>query len=154
MFFCCLSYGEAGLLSVSLFPVVWNSVPIQRKVLAMRKASLVLLLTAFVTATAAQIGQPDSDKAHPTRVMCDAAALKLEESGTTKIVLMMTLDRSGRVESFKTESPKGLRLEKMKEAAAAIKTIKFGPAAKDGAPVAVQVRIEFDCASKKAPKTQ
>jgi hypothetical protein len=79
--------------------------------------------------------------------MCDAAAAKLRDAGTSKIVLMMTVDRKGQVESFRTESPKGLRLEKMKEASRAIKGIRFTPASKDGSPVAVLVSVEYDCAS-------
>jgi hypothetical protein len=34
----------------------------------------------------------------------------------------------------------------MKEVATKIKAIPFAPAKKDGSPVAVQVRIAFDCA--------
>ena len=80
--------------------------------------------------------------------MCDAAAPKLRESGTTKIALIMTIDDKGQVESFKTESPRGLRLEKVKEAASAIKAMHFKPATKAGSPVAVQIRAEFDCADR------
>jgi hypothetical protein len=77
--------------------------------------------------------------------MCDAAAPKLRESGTNKVVLIMTVGTGGRVQSFTTESPKGLRLEKMKDPAAAIKALQFEPAKKDGRPVAVMIRVEFDC---------
>jgi TonB family protein len=77
--------------------------------------------------------------------MCDAAAPKLQESGTTEVVLTMTLDTRGKVESFKTESPKGLRLENMNEAFAAIKAIQFEPAKKNGQPVRYMVRVKFDC---------
>ena len=65
----------------------------------------------------------------------------------------MRLDDSGRVQSFKTESPKGLRLEKIKEAASAIKSLQFKPAIKDGSPVAVQIGVEFDCADSPAYRT-
>jgi TonB family protein len=111
----------------------------------MKKVTLWLVLTACVAVTAAQTGQQDSDKEKATRQMCEAAAPKLRESGTNKVVLMMTVDSKGRVESFKTESPKGLRLEKIKEASTAIKAMQFHPAEKDGSPVAVQARITFDC---------
>ncbi len=114
------------------------------------KRAILLLLIFFATAAAAQSKQGDSQNVQPTRAMCDAAASKLMEAGTTKIVLMMTVDGRGRVESFKTEYPRGLRLEKMKDAAAAIKKLQFGPATKDGSPVAVQIRIEFDCATQPA----
>jgi hypothetical protein len=57
----------------------------------------------------------------------------------------MVVDTRGRVESFKTESPKGLRLEKMNEAAAAINALQFEPAKKDGRPVKVTVSVKFDC---------
>jgi hypothetical protein len=67
---------------------------------------------------------------------------------------MMTLDKRGRVESFKTESPKGLRLEKAKDVTVAIREIQFKPAEKDGTAVAVQIKIAFDCADEltDAPK--
>ena len=81
--------------------------------------------------------------------MCDAAASKLRETGTDRVVLTMTLDQKGHVESFKTESPRGLRLEKMKEAANAIKSLEFRPGTNDGSPVAVQIRAEFHCALPK-----
>jgi TonB family protein len=114
----------------------------------MKKVILWLLLTSVVAVTAAQTGQQGSEAEKATREMCDAAAPKLRESGTNKVVLMMTIDNRGRVESFKTESPKGLRLEKMKEASTAIKAMQFHPAEKDGSPVAVQARITFDCPSQ------
>jgi len=110
----------------------------------MKKVILWLLLTACVAVTA-QTGQQDPAAEKATREMCDAAAPKLRESGTNKVVLIMTVDSKGRVESFKTESPKGLRLEKMKEVATAIKAVPFHPAEKDGSPVAVQARMIFDC---------
>jgi TonB family protein len=81
------------------------------------------------------------------KAMCDAAVAKLRDSGTSNVVLIMTLDTRGRVESFRTESPKDLRLEKMKEATAAIKAMQFDPAKKDGRPVQVQIRVEFDCSA-------
>ncbi len=86
--------------------------------------------------------------------MCDAAAPKLHESGTTEVVLIMTLDTQGKVESFSTDSPKGLRLEEMKEASAAIKAIQFEPARKDDRPVRSMVRVKFDCSvpTTDAPK--
>ncbi len=59
---------------------------------------------------------------------------------------MMTIDETGRVVSFITASPKGLRLEKVKDAADAIRKMKFKPAEKSGTPVAVQIRMAFDCA--------
>ena len=45
--------------------------------------------------------------ARPPQAVCDAATLRLRESGTSKIVLVMTIDGKGRVESFKTDSPEG-----------------------------------------------
>lgn len=77
--------------------------------------------------------------------MCDAAAPKLHESGTTVVDLSMTLDTQGKVESFTTDTPKGLRLEKVKEASAAIKAIRFEPARKDGRPVRVVIKVKLDC---------
>jgi hypothetical protein len=40
----------------------------------------------------------------------------------------------------------------MKDVTAEIKKVRFQPAKKDGSPVAVKVRMEFDC-SIKAPGT-
>jgi hypothetical protein len=111
----------------------------------MKKITLELFVATCVIVTAAQTGRPESEADKATRAMCDAAIPKLRETGATKVVLMVTVDERGRVESFKTESPKGLRLEKMKDVAAAIKAIPFRPATKDGSPVAVEVRIGFDC---------
>lgn len=114
---------------------------------------LVLMVCAIAT-MAQQSGQPDSKKETPPRGMCDAAASQLRNSGTNEVVLMMTVDTRGRVQSFKTESPKGLRLEKMKETATAIKAMQFDPAKKDGHPVTVMISIRFDCSqpATDAPK--
>ena len=111
----------------------------------MKRITLWLLLAACANVSGAQTGKQESEADKATRAMCDAAAPKLRESGTNKVVLTMMLDDTGRVESFKTESPKGLRLEKMKDVAAAIKAMPFRPATKAGSPVAVQARIAFDC---------
>jgi hypothetical protein len=89
-----------------------------------------LLLMAMALVSVAQNGQHDSQKDQTKQLMCDAAAKQLRESATNNVVLRMTVDGRGRVESFTTESPKGLRLEKMKEVAAAIKAIRFEPAKK------------------------
>ena len=98
----------------------------------------------------AQNEQQASDTKMAVQAMCDAAAPKLRQSGTNEVVLMMTVDDKGRVRSFKTESPKGVQLEKMKDTAAAIKKIMFGPARKDGSPVPAQIRIAFKCAAPQA----
>ncbi len=60
---------------------------------------------------------------------------------------MLTLDAKGRVESFKTESPKGLRLEKVNEAAAEIKKLRFSPAKRYGSPYVAKARVEYDCST-------
>ena len=93
--------------------------------------------------TAQEDGRAASRKA--PQAMCDAAAPKLHESGTAEVVLTMIVDARGKVESFNTDSPKGLRLEAMKEASAAVKAIQFEPAKKDGQPVRVMIRVKFDC---------
>src|ERR1700688_4969770 len=104
------------------------------------------LVVMVCTAVGLSTPQPDSPKEHPPKAVCDAAIPKLRASRTSKIALIMSIDANGRVESFNTESPKGLRLEKMREAATAIKAMRFQPATKDGSPVRVQIRTEFDCA--------
>src|SRR5271169_4987454 len=116
----------------------------------MKRVAVCFLLTACVALATAQAVQRDSTAEKPTGAMCDAAAPKLHEAGTNKIVLMMTVDAKGRVKSFKTESPKGLRLEKMKEAAASVRKIQFAPAKKGGSPFPVEVLIEFDCGGRAA----
>jgi hypothetical protein len=80
------------------------------------------------------------------KIMCDAAQSRLREAGTNQVVLIAVADSGGSVESFKTESPNGFKLEKMKEAADAIKQMRFQPAKKDGHPVWVIIRLSFDCA--------
>lgn len=93
---------------------------------------------------------PDSDHPKAGRAMCEAAAPQLHDSGTTKIVLFMELDQAGHLVHFRTESPKGLHLEKVKDAAADVKAMHFEPARKNGLPVAVQIRVTFDCAPQSA----
>jgi TonB family protein len=117
----------------------------RRRLLSMKAGILSLLLLVYSMASnAQQSGQPNSKKVTP-QAMCDAAAPKLRESGTNTVVLTLTVDAGGRVRSFTTESPSGLSLEKTKEAAAAIKAMQFKPATKGGRPVAVMVRVKFDC---------
>ena len=77
--------------------------------------------------------------------MCEAAAQALRGSGTNKVVLTITVDTQGKVQSFRTDAPGGLQLEKMKKAAAEIKAMRFEPAKKDGRPVMVMIRVTFEC---------
>jgi TonB family protein len=114
----------------------------------MKNVSLALLLMGVAFVSAAQDGQHISEKDQAKQLICDAAAKQLPESAAQGVALRMTVDDRGRVETFTTESPKGLRLEKMKEVAAAVKAMHFKPATKDGSPVRVQIRIEFDCTSE------
>src|ERR1022692_1859855 len=120
----------------------------------MNKVPASLLAVLATTSISAQSGPPDFDAKHPPESICRAAARNLQEAGTSKLLLRMTLDSTGRVQSFKTESPKGLRLEKAKEAATAIKALQFKPAnKKDGSPVATQIEAEFDCVDSPAYRT-
>lgn len=57
----------------------------------------------------------------------------------------MTIDTQGKVLTFRTEAPKGLKLEKMKNAAAEIKAMRFNPTKKDGRPVMVMITATFQC---------
>jgi len=116
----------------------------------MNTVSLTLVLIIMALVSAAQNGQPDSENNQVKQLVCDAVAKQLRESTTNGVALRMTIDDRGRVESFTTESPKGLRLEKVKEVAAAIKGMQFKPAIKEGSPVRVQIRTEFDCTSQRA----
>ena len=100
--------------------------------------------------------QPSSHRGTPPQGVCEAASSKLHEARTDKVALTMVVDASGKVQSFTTNSPKGLRLEKMKEPAAAIKGMHFDPAKKDGRPTMVAIRIEFDCSgslTQNAPRS-
>jgi hypothetical protein len=114
--------------------------------LSMKKTALSLFLLVCCAGAFCKQGQnPDSKKTRPPQGMCEAASAKLREAGTDKVVLTMVVDRSGKVQSFTTDSPKGLRLEKMKEPATAINAMHFEPAKKDGRSVMVKIRIKFDC---------
>lgn len=119
----------------------------ERKLLPMKTAVLLFLLQiCWVSLAWGQHEQQAGSRgAAPPHGMCGAAASRLHESGANTVVLTMVVGTSGRVQSFTTESPKGLRLEKMKEPAAAIKAIHFRPAKKDGRPVRVTIRVLFDC---------
>jgi hypothetical protein len=64
------------------------------------------------------------------------------------------LDDKGRVDSFQTESPEGLNLEKSGKAKAEIKKMRFQPALKDGRPVWVQILISLDCSESMAAPSQ
>jgi hypothetical protein len=64
------------------------------------------LLVFCIAVASAQTGQPDSTGRTATRAMCDAAAPKLQDAGTNKFVLMLTLDETGQIKAFKTEFPK------------------------------------------------
>lgn len=125
---------------------LWNTAPIERKVLAMKRAAWYLVLTTCAAVAFGQTGQQGS-KTEPAPNMCDAAEAKLQEANTHRVVLTLKLDNKGRVQSFETESPKGLQLEKMKEAAAEINKMRFAPAKQYGSPRAVKVRVEFDCST-------
>jgi outer membrane biosynthesis protein TonB len=109
--------------------------------------SLILLLGATLNATGQSNRSPAQrpDKMPGPAAMCDAARPKLRNSGTGEVALILAVNTSGKVESFRTESPKGLRLERSKDVTAVIKALTFEPAKKDGQPVRVMVRVAFDC---------
>jgi hypothetical protein len=106
----------------------------------MSRISIWLLLTACATLA---LGEGRAQDSVQIRAVCDASAPRLREFGTKRFVLLLTLDDRGRVETFKTGSPEGLRLEKTKAAVAAIRAMEFKPAEKDGHPVAVQIKNGF-----------
>jgi hypothetical protein len=85
---------------------------------------------------------------------CAAAAGKLRDAETNKFILLLTVNRLGKVEWFRSESPSKLRLEKIKDVADEIKAMHFDPAKNDGQPVRALIKIEFSCPSSgsKAPK--
>jgi hypothetical protein len=86
----------------------------------------------------------------PTAV-CNAVADKLGEvpprapHTVHQVLFVLTVSPSGGVESFETAFPKGLELERVKEAADAVKKIRIQPATKDGRPVQVTKWVVFDC---------
>ena len=57
----------------------------------------------------------------------------------------MIVDSHGKVLFFSTEAPRGLRLEKIKKAAAEIKALRLEPVKKGVQPVTVMVRAAFEC---------
>lgn len=109
----------------------------------MTRKSIWVVLAACATAAYAQAGNQPPDN---VRLACKAAVPTLREVGTSKFVLMMTVDNTGRVLSFKTDSPNGLQLEKVKDVRDAVRQMRFEPAKKDGRPVAVRIKMPVDCA--------
>lgn len=108
----------------------------------------IVLFLVLLTCSTAAVGEENRklDSKRPgTDAMCAAAAPRLRQLETDEVVLIMIVDERGKVQSFKTESPKGLRLEKMKEAKAEIKALQFEPARLHGQAVMVQMRVTFDC---------
>ena len=99
---------------------------------------------------------PENAESQKTAIaaMCGAAASQLMEAGTGQIILMLTLNSKGHVQSFTTESPKGLNLGKMKEAAAKIKAMHFTPPQKNGSSVAVKLSMSVDCSHQAASNSQ
>jgi hypothetical protein len=112
----------------------------------MRRAGCYLLFMTCAVVALAQAGQGDS-KTEPTPNLCDAAAAKLREANTHRVVLLLTFDTKGRLQSFTTESPRGVQLEKNGEAAAEIKKRAVALAKQYGSSHAVKVQVEFDCSS-------
>jgi len=96
----------------------------------MNKGWAVLLTAICLSEILAQQGgptaTPTSQTAASQRAICDAAGPKLE-SGANRVILDVSVDSKGRVKSFTTHSPKGLRLEKMSEAVEAVKAMQFKP---------------------------
>jgi hypothetical protein len=77
------------------------------------------------------------------RAICDGAAEKLGEAHTSKVEVVITVSPNGAVETLETVFPSGLQLEKVKEAADAIRTIRFEPAI--GGPLVRVNTVIFDC---------
>ena len=119
------------------------------KVLFMNRASLLCLssiLFAVFHYNAAETANTNNKTGlSGLPAMCDAAAPHLRDAKTDSIVLTIELDDQGRVHSFRTNSPEGLRLEEVKKAADEIKAMRFEPAKKDGRPVWVMIRAAFKC---------
>ena len=112
----------------------------------MRSVGWYLLLATYAVVAFAQTGQQDS-KAEPTPNLCDAAAPKLREANTQRVVLMLTFDSKGRLKSFKTESPKGLQLEKTGDVATEIQKRASALAKQYGVSHPVRVQVDFDCST-------
>jgi hypothetical protein len=114
-------------------------------------ALLTILATLCPVAGTAQQGPDQSHGGSMTMTgspaLCDAAAPKLRESGTSQVALIMTIGSNGHVQSFATEQPKGIRLEMVKDVAREVKAMHFEPVKKDGRSVAVHARVLFDCSA-------
>jgi hypothetical protein len=86
---------------------------------------------------------PDAIQMVGPRAICDAAAGKLREAHTDKVEVVITVSPNGAVETLETIFPGGLELEKAKEAADEIRTIRFQPAI--GGPLVRVNSVIFDC---------
>jgi hypothetical protein len=100
------------------------------------------LLVCPIAATPQPSRLPDPKQGMTPQAWCAALGPRLRNPGANEIFLTVKVDKSGKVRSFQTVSPKGLRLEKMKESSAAIKAMRF-PARKAGH--SGIVRVLFDC---------
>src|SRR5215468_4821168 len=99
----------------------------------MKRVSLMLLasiLAAICSCPAAET--PDVNNKTGLPVSCEAAAPKLRDAKSDTFVLSLEVDDQGKVHSFKTKSPEGVRLEEIGAAADEIKALRFVPAKKDG----------------------
>jgi hypothetical protein len=86
---------------------------------------------------------PDAIQMAGPRAVCDAAAGKLREAHADKVGVVITVSPSGTVETLETVFPQGLELERAKEAADAIRTIRFQPVL--GGPLVRWSTVMFNC---------
>ena len=120
---------------------------------AMKPAlALIMLCVCAVIVAQEPPDQPSRQKAPPA--VCDAAMASLRQHDAKEVVLVLTLDDKGRVDSFQTESPEGLNLEKSGKAKAEIKKMRFQPALKDGRPAWAQILISLDCSESMAASSR
>jgi hypothetical protein len=94
-----------------------------------------------VTCEQIEPSAPDAIQMVGPRAVCDAAVDELREEHTGKVGVVVTVSPSGAVETFETVFPKGLQL--VKEAADAVKKIRFQPAI--GGPLVRVNTVMFDC---------
>lgn len=96
-----------------------------------------------VTCEQIELPVPDAIQMVGPRAICAAAAEKLREAHTGKVEVVITVSPNGAVETLETVFPSGLELEKAKEAADVIRTIRFQPSI--GGPLVRVNTVIFDC---------
>ncbi|MCU1296111.1 MAG: hypothetical protein JWO91_389 [Acidobacteriaceae bacterium] len=115
--------------------------------------SCLMLLYSFCAASAQQSSTLSSSGSVNQNAICGVAEPQLRESAKHEIIVSLWVDNTGKVLSFKTNSPKGLKLEKVKESADAIKAMHFeSRKTSDESPI--QVKLAIKCPDSTSANTK